>query len=136
MWSLSLFPLSRIRANRPSDRFFDRGDATWGLGRITSQDKLTGSDLDLCYTYKYDSTAGAGAVVYVIGVFLSLTIQRTTTYCTQQTPASTPITPLSEGEPRGGRPLADTRTRTETAMGLTVLEPPFLNHTVLPKPLT
>jgi len=34
---------------------------------------LTGSDLDLKFKYKYDSTAGKGATVYVIGAFLFLT---------------------------------------------------------------
>ena len=52
----------------------DRTDATWGLGRITSQEKLTGGPDELIYTYKYDSTAGSGVDVYIIGVFLSLTI--------------------------------------------------------------
>jgi len=38
-------------------------------------DKLTGSDLDLTFTYNYDSTAGSGTVIYIIGMFLSLTIR-------------------------------------------------------------
>jgi cerevisin len=41
-------------------------DAPWGLGRISSTEKLTGSDTDLNFTYKYESTAGLGATVYVI----------------------------------------------------------------------
>ena len=53
---------------------FHRTDATWALGRITSQDKLTGSEKDFTFKYKYDSSAGHGIDVYVIGMFLSLTI--------------------------------------------------------------
>ena len=53
---------------------FDRTDATWGLGRISSVNRLTGSDQDLNFTYKYENSAGVGAVVYVIGMFLSLTV--------------------------------------------------------------
>jgi len=34
--------------------------------------KLTGSDRDLNYKYKYDSSAGKGIDVYVIGMFPSL----------------------------------------------------------------
>jgi cerevisin len=41
-------------------------DAPWGLGRITSKAKLTGKDDELKYTYKYESSAGKGADVYVI----------------------------------------------------------------------
>ena len=45
-----------------------RTDAPWGLGRVSSQTKLTNQDVDaLTYTYKYDSTAGANSDVYVIG---------------------------------------------------------------------
>jgi len=32
---------------------------------------LTGSDLGLDFKYKYDRTAGKGATVYVLGMFLS-----------------------------------------------------------------
>jgi len=47
-------------------------DATWGLGRITSQVKLTGNDHDLNFKYKYESSAGKGVNVYVIdtGIFI------------------------------------------------------------------
>ena len=31
--------------------------------------KLTGSDEDVNFTYKYDDSAGNGAYVYVIGMF-------------------------------------------------------------------
>lgn len=45
-----------------------RTNATWGLGRISSQTKLTNQDASaLTHTYKYDSTAGANSDVYVIG---------------------------------------------------------------------
>ncbi|KAF9645176.1 serine protease [Thelephora ganbajun] len=43
-------------------------NATWGLGRISSQTSLAGQDPNaLTFTYKYDSTAGAGTDVYIIG---------------------------------------------------------------------
>ena len=52
---------------------FYRGDAPWGLARISSEGRLTGeSDADLDFEYKYDSTGGAGTVVYVIGMFRPL----------------------------------------------------------------
>ena len=54
---------------------FDRNDAPWGLARISSQTKLSGSsDAALNFEYKYDSTAGSGATVYVIGMLQALTI--------------------------------------------------------------
>jgi len=40
---------------------------------------LIGNDHDLNFQYRYDSTAGDGADVYVIGMFLSLMIQPTFT---------------------------------------------------------
>jgi len=65
--------------------------------------RLTGdNDTALNFEYKYDSTAGSGATVYVIGVFLRLTIQRAPAYRTQQTPVSSPITPPSKDVPHGG----------------------------------
>jgi len=36
--------------------------------------KLTGNDYDLNFKYKYDNSAGGGVNVYIIGIFLSLTI--------------------------------------------------------------
>jgi len=56
----------------PSD--LDRTNATWGLWRISSKEKLTGNDLDLKSKYKFYSSAGKGVNVYVIGISLSLTI--------------------------------------------------------------
>ena len=45
-----------------------RTNAPWGLGRISSQTKLTNQDTTaLTYTYKYDGTAGANSDVYIIG---------------------------------------------------------------------
>jgi len=45
-----------------------RTDAPWGLGRISSQTKLANQDTTaLTFSYDYDSTAGSGATVYVIG---------------------------------------------------------------------
>ncbi|KAF9645695.1 serine protease [Thelephora ganbajun] len=42
-------------------------DATWGLGRISSQTSLAGQDPNaLSYTYNYDSSAGANTDVYII----------------------------------------------------------------------
>jgi len=86
------------------------------------------------FKYKYETAAGRGTIVYVIGMFLSLTTYGTSTYCIQQTPASISNTPPSESVPGGGKPLAHTRTRTETATELTVLESLSLGHTVLPNP--
>ncbi|KAF9648145.1 serine protease [Thelephora ganbajun] len=54
-------------------QFDTQTDATWGLGRISSQTSLAGQDPNaLTFTYKYDSTAGAGTDVYVIdtGIFI------------------------------------------------------------------
>jgi len=95
---------------------------------------LIGNDHDLTFTYKYDSTAGGGADVYIIGMFLPLVIQPTNHYRIQQTLVSTSNILPSRDVPSGGRPLADTRTRMEMVTGLTVLEPLFLGHTVWPKP--
>ena len=94
--------------------------------------KLTGNDHDLNFKYKYEGSAGKGVDVYVIGTFLSPAIRRTTAHCIQQTRVSTSSIPLSKDVPRGGRPSADTRTRTEMVTGHTALEPLFLSHTVLP----
>ncbi|KAF9645591.1 subtilisin-like protein [Thelephora ganbajun] len=42
-------------------------DATWGLGRISSQTSLAGQDPNaLSYAYNYDSSAGANTDVYII----------------------------------------------------------------------
>jgi len=35
---------------------------------------LAGNDQDLGFKYRYDSTAGKGVTVYIIGTFPSLTI--------------------------------------------------------------
>jgi len=61
------------QADRPPTDF-DRTNAPWGLGRISSKEKLTGNDLDLKFTYKYDSSAGKGVNVYLLGMFLSIAI--------------------------------------------------------------
>jgi len=54
-----------------------RTDATWGLGRVSSQNKLANQDVDaLTYTYKYDSTAGANSDVYIIGTFAERSMYR------------------------------------------------------------
>jgi len=50
-----------------------QNDAPWGLARISSQEKLSGSsDAALNFEYKYDSSAGSGATVYIIdtGIFV------------------------------------------------------------------
>jgi len=45
-----------------------RTNAPWGLGRISSQTKLANQDTAaLTFNYDYDSTAGSGATVYIIG---------------------------------------------------------------------
>ena len=45
-----------------------RTDAPWGLGRISSKTKLANQDTTaLTFSYDYDSTAGSGATVYIIG---------------------------------------------------------------------
>jgi len=45
-----------------------RTNAPWGLGRISSQTKLTNQDVNaLTFSYDYDSSAGANSDVYVIG---------------------------------------------------------------------
>jgi len=45
-----------------------RTNATWGLGRISSQTKLANQDTTaLTFGYDYDSTAGSGATVFIIG---------------------------------------------------------------------
>lgn len=42
-------------------------DAAWGLGRLTSTDRLTGNDLSLNYTYVYDDAVqGSGVDIYVV----------------------------------------------------------------------
>jgi len=46
--------------------FETQTDATWGLGRISSAEKLTGSDTALDYKYKYENATGNGATVYII----------------------------------------------------------------------
>ena len=52
-----------------------RTDAPWGLGRISSQTKLTNQDpTALTYTYKYDSTAGANSDIYIIGTYAELLV--------------------------------------------------------------
>lgn len=51
-----------------------QNDAPWGLARISSREKLTGSDdTALNFQYKYDSAAGSGAVIYFIdtGIFVN-----------------------------------------------------------------
>ena len=45
-----------------------RTNAPWGLGRISSQTKLTNQDTTaLTFSYDYDNSAGANSDVYVIG---------------------------------------------------------------------
>ena len=45
-----------------------RTNAPWGLGRISSQTKLANQDATtLTFSYDYDSTAGSGATVFIIG---------------------------------------------------------------------
>lgn len=45
-----------------------RDNAPWGLSRISSQTKLASqNDRGLNFTYSFDSTAGAGSTVYIIG---------------------------------------------------------------------
>ncbi|KAF9649514.1 serine protease [Thelephora ganbajun] len=52
----------------------DGTDATWGLGRISSQTSLAGQDPNaLTYTYKYDSSAGADTDVYIIDTGILIT---------------------------------------------------------------
>lgn len=111
---------------------FFRNDAPWGLARISSQNKLSGSsDTALDFEYKYDSTAGSGATIYVIGASLTFAIWHASAYRGRQTLASSSTTPRLADGLHGGRPLVDTPTKMATAMALTVLEPLFLNHSVL-----
>lgn len=45
-----------------------RTKAPWGLGRISSKTKLANQDASaLAFSYDYDTTAGKGATVFVIG---------------------------------------------------------------------
>jgi len=47
-----------------------RSDATWGLGRISSKTKLANQDAtSRTFSYQYDSTAGSGSTVYIIGTW-------------------------------------------------------------------
>lgn len=65
-----LLPSKHLRCLDNSTELMDplRTDAPWGLGRISSQTKLTNQDTSaLTFSYDYDSTAGSGATVYVIG---------------------------------------------------------------------
>ena len=49
---------------------FPRTNAPWGLARLSQAAKLTDQNTnDLTFTYKYDSTAGAGVDIYVVGGF-------------------------------------------------------------------
>ena len=70
----SVLPRAYLEQADRSPTEFDRTNAPWGLGRISSLKKLTGDDHGLNFTYKYDSTAGKGVTVYIIGRFLSLAI--------------------------------------------------------------
>lgn len=48
--------------------FLIRNNAPWGLSRISSQAKLAGQDdRAIDFGYSFDSTAGAGSTVYIIG---------------------------------------------------------------------
>lgn len=50
-----------------------RTDAPWGLGRISSKTKLVNQNaVALAFSYEYDSTAGSGATVFVIGTWNGL----------------------------------------------------------------
>jgi len=45
-----------------------RTNAPWGLGRISSQTKLTNQDVTArTFSYDYDTTGGANSDVYIIG---------------------------------------------------------------------
>ena len=47
-----------------------RVNAPWGLSRISSKTKLASQDdSSLNFTYSFDSTAGAGSTVYIVGGF-------------------------------------------------------------------
>ena len=70
----SVLPRAYLEQADRSPTEFDRTNAPWGLGRISSVKKLTGNDRELNFTYKYDSTAGKGVTVYIIGRFPSLEI--------------------------------------------------------------
>jgi hypothetical protein len=63
---------------------------------------------------------------------MALAIQYASSDCDQQIRAYSLITPHSMDAPHGERLLADIRTRMETVTALTVLEPLFLDHMVLP----
>ena len=50
-----------------------RNNAPWGLNRISSQQKPVGqNDRSLNFTYTFDSTAGAGSTVFIVGRHKSL----------------------------------------------------------------
>ena len=54
-----------------------RDNAPWGLNRISSQTRLASqNDKALNFTYSFDSTAGAGSTVYIIGGSELFAIQR------------------------------------------------------------
>ena len=44
-----------------------RNNAPWGLARINQDVRLSGSKDDTNYLYIYDSSAGAGVDVYILG---------------------------------------------------------------------
>ena len=93
---------------------------------------MVGNDTDSNFRYKYENTVGA--TVYVIGIFLSITIQRTSVYRIQQTLVYTLITLILKGAPHGGRPLVHTKTGMEVATELTVSGLLFRSITASPKP--
>ena len=55
-------------SDHPVELTSARTNAPWGLARISSGEKLANQDSSaLTFTYKYDSTAGSGATVFIIG---------------------------------------------------------------------
>lgn len=45
-----------------------RTDAPWGIARLSQDDTLEDQNAtDLAFTYKYDSAAGEGVDIYIVG---------------------------------------------------------------------
>ena len=68
-------PSEPLQSNLNTCQFFllpllYRTNATWGLGRISSNTKLGNQDVSaLTFSYDYDETAGANSNVFLIGAY-------------------------------------------------------------------
>ena len=75
--SFSEAEVEALRSNIQTVRWYScvqfRPNAPWGLGRISSQTKLANQNTSaLTFSYDYDSTAGSGATIYIIGAWNQL----------------------------------------------------------------